>query len=125
MRQRHPPQAGDLSALWPGVIGRGRRAAASSGVGTPGDQAAGGRIPAAPAALPVLRRDDVRDTAPRRPHGTVGAAVGGLRRTADGLLPPEQATYGAVPGDAPEPALLPRPHPQDAGTAHPVATAGL
>src|SRR5262245_20579225 len=102
VRRRDPPEAGDLPALWPRAVGRGRRTAAPPGVGTPRDQAAGGRIPAAPAGLPLLRRDDVRGTAAGRAHGAVGAAAGGLRRAAHSLLPPEQATHGPVPGNSPE-----------------------
>src|SRR5262249_24976951 len=114
-----------LPTLWPGVIGGGHRAAASSGVGTPRDQAAGSRIPAAPTALPVLRRDDVRHTAAGCGHGTVGATASGLRRAANGLLPPEQATHAPVSGTALEPALLPRPPPQDAGAGNGGAAARL
>src|SRR5262249_46482581 len=95
------------------------------GLGVARDQAPRDRVPAASAGLPPLRRHDLRGPATRRARGSSGAAAGGVRRAADGLLPPEQAAHRALPGGAAEATLLPWPGPQDAGASDPSAAAGL
>ena len=46
--------------------------------------------------MQVLWRNNLRRAAARSTAGAVGTAVGGFRRSADGLLPPEQTSHGVV-----------------------------
>ena len=117
-----PLQADRMPALRREALGQRPGAVAASGVGIARDQAARDRIPAASADVSLLRRNDVCGIARRRAARTVGAAVDGLRRPADGLLSPEQAADGRVPRHAVRPAMLPGadgedPKPSDGGLA--------
>jgi len=105
------------------------RAAAASGLGSPGDQSARDGVSAASADVPVLWRNKLCGLAPGRAAGPVGTAFDGFRRVVDGLLSPEQTAHGRLPRHVARPAVLPgadreNPKPSDGGRAAVVSGVG-